>query len=115
MVIDFNKIEATANFKFKGGEGTTKIRSHFDGLNKIMYGRLEAGSSIGYHKHESNSEAIYITKGVARCLYDGAEELLVAGQCLYCARGHSHSLENASDREPLEYFAVVAEQPANNQ
>ena len=26
-----------------------------------------------------------------------------------CPQGHSHSLINASDTEPLEYFAIVPE------
>lgn len=111
MVIDFNKMDETATPNFKGGEGITKMRVQYDGLNKIMYGHLDVGCTIGYHTHEENSEMIYITKGRARCRYDDTEETLTAGQCLYCARGHSHSLENASDSEPLEYFAVVAEQP----
>ena len=111
MVIDFSKIEETATPNFKDGEGITRMRTQYDGLNKIMYGRLLPGCTIGYHAHEANSEAIYITRGTARCLYDGGEERLVAGQCHYGPRGHSHGLINASDSEPLEYFAVVAEQP----
>ena len=111
MVIDFNQIEETAMPNFKGGEGITRMRTQYDGLNKIMYGRLDVGCTIGYHTHEANSEMIYITHGTARCLYDGGEEHLTPGQCHYCPRGHSHGLINASDNEPLEYFAVVTEQP----
>lgn len=112
MKIDFNLIAETAMPNFKGGEGVTRMRTQNDGLNKIMYGRLDVGCTIGYHTHDGNSEIIYITRGTARCLYDGGEELLAPGQCHYCPRGHSHGLINASDSEPLEYFAVVAEQPA---
>ena len=111
MIIDFGEIEETAMPNFKGGEGITLMRTRYDGLNKIMYGRLMPGCTIGYHTHEANSEAIYITRGTARCLYDDGEERLTTGQCHYCPRGHAHSLINASDTEPLEYFAVVAEQP----
>ncbi len=111
MKIDFSSIEENVVPNFKGGDGSTCMRTFFDGLNKIMMGRLEVGCSIGYHKHEANSEAIYITSGVARCLYDDGEERLVAGDCTYCPRGHSHGLINASNSEPLEYFAIVAEQP----
>lgn len=107
MVIDFDKIEEVATPNFKGGEGITHMRTQFDGINKIMYGRLDVGCTIGYHAHEENSEVIYITRGTARCLYDGGEERLTAGQCHYCPQGHSHGLINASDSEPLEYFAVV--------
>lgn len=90
------------------------MRTQDDGLNKIMYGRLDVGCTIGYHTHEANSEVIYITRGVARCFYDNGEERLTAGQCHYCPRGHAHALQNASLTEPLEYFAVVTQQPENN-
>ena len=109
MVIDFNKIEEVANPQFKGGEGDTMFRTFNDGQNKIMRGRLEVGCSIGFHKHETNSEIIFILSGEARCLYDDGEERLVPGQCHYCPLGHSHSLINASSTEPLVFFAIVPE------
>ena len=111
MKIDFPNIEESVMPHFKGGDGDTVSRIFFDGLNKIMQGRLEVGCSIGYHKHESNSEIILVTSGMARCLYDDGEETLVAGECHYCPRGHAHSLINASTVEPLLYFAIVPEQP----
>ena len=70
MFIDFKNIEESVMPQFKGGEGDTRSRIFFDGLNKIMLGRLDVGCSIGYHKHETNSEVILITSGEARCLYD---------------------------------------------
>ncbi|MCR4813182.1 MAG: cupin domain-containing protein [Bacteroidales bacterium] len=110
MFIDFDKIEQEAVPHFKGGEGVTKTRAFYDGVNKIMKGCLEPGCSIGYHCHEDNCEMIYILSGEARCLYDDGEERLIAGQCHYCPKGHSHSLINASATEPLTYLAVVPEQ-----
>ena len=65
MIIDFSKIEETVSPRFKGGEGDTKSRTFFDGVNKIMRGRLDVGCSIGYHKHETNSEVFFITSCVA--------------------------------------------------
>lgn len=110
MIIDFNTIEEVANPQFKGGEGDTMFRTYNDGQNKIMRGRLDVGCSIGLHKHESNSEIIFILSGEAHCLYDDGEERLVPGQCHYCPKGHSHSLINASATEPLLFFAIVPEQ-----
>ena len=110
MIIDFNTIEEVANPQFKGGEGDTMFRTYNDGQNKIMRGRLEPGCSIGYHKHETNSEIIFILSGEARCIYDEGEERLVPGLCHYCPKGHSHSLINASATEPLLFFAIVPEQ-----
>ncbi len=110
MVIDFSNIELNVMPHFKGGEGDTKSRIFFDGMNKIMLGCLEPGCTIGYHCHDTSSEMIYILGGQARCLYDDGEELLSPGQCHYCPKGHSHSLINASTTEPLTYFAIVPEQ-----
>lgn len=109
MIIDFKHIEESVMPHFKGGDGDTRSRIFFDGLNKIMLGHLDVGCSIGYHKHETNSEVFLILSGEARCQYDGGEERLKAGDCHYCPRGHSHSLINASDSVPLEYFAIVPE------
>ena len=81
MVIDFNKIEEVAHPQFKGGEGETWFRMFNDGTHKVMRGRLEPGCSIGFHRHESNSEVIFILSGSARCLYDDGEERLGAGEC----------------------------------
>ena len=110
MKIDFDQIEETVTPHFKGGEGETRCRMLFDGVNKIMRGCLMPGCTIGYHCHETSSEMIYILSGEARCLYDDGEEQLLPGQCHYCPKGHSHSLINASSTEPLTYFAVVPEQ-----
>ena len=116
MKIDFNLIEEVANPQFKGGEGDTMFRTFNDGMNKIMLGRLEPGCSIGYHRHETNSEIIFVLSGEARCRYDDGEpgvrvdEKLVPGQCHYCPKGHAHALVNASPTNPLTFYAIVPEQ-----
>ena len=106
MIIDFTKIEETANPNFKGGEKEYNVRTHLDGNNRIMKGRLVPGASIGYHKHEGSSEIIFILSGQGKVLYDGGEERVQAGDCHYCPEGHSHSLINDSENE-LVFYAVV--------
>lgn len=109
MVIDFDKMEETRLNKFKGGVGDTVSKMRVDELGKIMYGKLEPGCSIGLHKHETNSEIIYILSGTADYIYDDTTEKAVAGQCHYCPKGHSHSMIN-NGSEDLIFFAVVPEQ-----
>ena len=109
MIIDLKGMETTVLPNFKGGEKECKAKMYFDGTTRILHGTLEAGASIGYHKHETNSEIIFILSGEARCLYDDGEERLSAGQCHYCPVGHSHALINASSSEPLIFFAIVPE------
>ena len=94
---------------FKGGEKSLYAKMFHDEKNRIIYGKLIPGASIGVHTHETNSEIIYITKGTGRVLMDGEYEKLEAGMCHYCPKGHTHSLMNDSDAE-LEFFAVVPEQ-----
>lgn len=109
MKIDFKLMEEGVAHEFKGGKGDFISKTENDGLNKIIYGKLTKGSSIGLHTHETNSEIIYILEGNGKCLYDDTEEQLSAGDCHYCPKGHAHSLINDSD-DVLTFFAIVPEQ-----
>jgi quercetin dioxygenase-like cupin family protein len=105
MKINFGEIETQKLPGFKGGEGEFIVKMFTDGA-KIMRGTLEPGSTIGYHKHEGNCEIIYILSGDGKCLYEGGEEVLNAGDAHYCPDGKSHSLIN-NGVENLEFFAIV--------
>lgn len=109
MILDFNEMEYEVIPNFKGGEKETAAKMNFDGMNRIMKGKLIPGASIGLHTHESNSEIVYILEGKGKVIYDDGEERLVAGMCHYCPKGHTHSLINDSDSDLL-FFAVVPEQ-----
>lgn len=109
MRIEFDKINEAEIPGFKGGEGVFRPRMYTDDLAKIMRARLEPGASIGMHTHDTSSEIIFILNGTGKVLYDGGEERLVAGDCHYCPKGHTHSLINDSD-DMLEFYAVVPEQ-----
>lgn len=105
MKINFSEMETQRFPSFKGGNGEFIVKMFTDSA-KIMRGTLEPGSTIGYHKHEGNSEIIYILSGSGKCLYEDGEETLSAGDAHYCPNGKSHSLIN-NDVENLEFFAVV--------
>ena len=109
MIIDFNQADWTANEGFKGGEGIFYNKAYFDGVNKMMNGKLPAGASIGYHKHEGTCEIIFILQGEGTVIYDGEKSPVKAGQCHYCPEGHEHSLIN-SGSEDLLFCAVVPKQ-----
>ena len=109
MIIDFDQIEETRIPRFRGGNGDTIARMHADDNGKIMYGKLEPGSSIGLHTHETSSEIIYILRGKADFLYDDGTESVSVGGCHYCPKGHSHSMIN-NGPDDLVFFAVVPEQ-----
>lgn len=106
MLIDFSALEEVRIPQFYGGEQEVAARMSVDENGKIMCGRLEPGSSIGRHTHETSSEVVYILQGTGKALYDDGEEALRPGVCHYCPKGHAHSLIN-DGTEPLTFFAVV--------
>lgn len=110
MKIEFTKEKETVTANFKGGKKNTITKTFFDGKNKIIFGKLEVGATIGMHCHETSSEIIYILSGDGKVLFDDTVEFLKPGDCHYCPKGHSHSLQNNSSTEYLEFFAVVPEQ-----
>lgn len=109
MKVDFNNIEENTIPNFKGGEKEFAAKMFFDGLNRIMKGRLTPGASIGLHTHDTSSEIMFITKGSGCVIYDGERIALNAGDVHYCPKGHSHTLINDSDSD-LEFSAVVPQQ-----
>lgn len=109
MILNFKEMEEKRLPEFRGGAGDTIAKLWTDELGKIMYGRLEPGSSIGLHRHETNSEIIYILRGEADFLYDEGTEKTSAGGCHYCPKGHAHSMINRGG-EDLVFFAVIPEQ-----
>lgn len=108
MIIDFKKLEETIVPHFKGGEGRYIMKHYTDENVKIMFGKLEPGSSIGLHRHETNSEVMYILSGVATFIYEGQEEVVLPGQVHYNPKGKEHTLMNKGT-EDLTFFAVVPE------
>ena len=109
MIIDFKNIEEVAMKNFKGGDGEINGRMFFDGTNRIMLARVEKGNSIGYHKHETSSEIIYVLEGIATINMEGSAESVKAGEVHYCKKGLSHSLTN-NQEETLKILCVVPEQ-----
>lgn len=109
MIIDFKDINDTVIKNFKGGEKEVSARMHVDEKNRIMYGRLIPGASIGLHTHDTSSEIIYVLQGTAKVLYDGKYEEVKKGMCHYCPKGHSHSFINDGNEDVI-IFAVVPEQ-----
>lgn len=109
MLIEFNKLEDTVLQNFYGGEKELSAKMFVDERNKILYGKLEPGATIGLHTHETGSEIIYILQGEGKVLYDNGYEPLTVGSCHYCPKGHNHSLINDSQGD-LVFFAVVPQQ-----
>ena len=116
MIIDFNKMEVTVLPNFKGGEKEFAANMFFDGTNRIFKGKLIPGATIGMHTHDDSCEVIFILEGNGRIVEKepGAPTETVspvgAGDCLYCPKGHSHSLQNTSENSDLIFYAAVPKQ-----
>lgn len=116
MTIDFNKMEVTVFPNFKGGEKEFAANMFFDGINRIFKGRLVPGATIGMHTHDDSCEVIFILEGKGTIVeknHDSEIETVApvaAGDCLYCPKGHSHSLQNTYDDCDLVFYAVVPKQ-----
>ena len=104
--IDPNNIEVKAMENFKGGEGTLMMKMFQDGENRIMFCTMPAGSSVGYHTHDSSFEVVLVEKGTATILFDSIEYTYSEGQAHYCPKGHSHSITNATDSDLVLYNVV---------
>ena len=115
MILKFDEIEVSHLPEFKGGEKELAANMFFDGTNRIFKGRLVPGASIGVHTHDDSCEVIFILSGKGSILEkepgasEGTLRSVTAGNCLYCPKGHTHSLMNTSD-EDLVFYAVVPKQ-----
>ena len=111
MIIRFDEITESVLPAFKGGDKEFRANMYFDGQNRLFKGRLVPGASIGLHTHEDSCETIFILSGKGSILEieDGQETLkeVLPGDCLFCAKGHSHSLRNPSETEDLVFYASV--------
>lgn len=108
-MIDFNELEEKVLPHFKGGEKEMRSSAWADDLNRLMRNTLAPGASIGLHKHETNSEIIYVLQGTARAVIDGKEERLAPGLVHYCAKGHEHTIINEGKCD-FVFLAILVNQ-----
>ena len=113
MIIQFDKMDVTVLPNFKGGEKEFVANMFFDGTNRMFKGRLVPGATIGMHTHEDSCEVIFILEGKGTIVEKGTEmetetvSPVAAGDCLYCPKGYTHSLQNTSEEGDLVLYAVV--------
>ena len=118
MIIRNNDIEVSHLENFKGGEKHLEAQMYFDGTNRILTkAKLVPGASIGLHTHDDSCEVIFILSGKGLLYEVGPDQAetgwqeVQPGDCLYCPKGHTHSLMNAdSSDSDLIFYAVVPKQ-----
>ena len=86
-------------------EGSTEYRVVIAGSRSFdNYDRLSAELD----QYLKGKENVTIISGTATFYYDGEAETVAEGQVHYCPEGHSHYMENNTDKD-LCYLAIVPE------
>ena len=104
MFIDFEKITTTTIANFRGGEKEFNAKIYNDAVNKIMQVTLVPGASIGMHKHEQESEIVYVLQGTGKAIYDTSEEEEEIDIEEVIARISERELELADSKEKLNSY-----------
>lgn len=109
MHIDFSKLPVKELKNFYKGEGSIFSKIVLEDKNKIMYGTMPVGSSIGEHTHVDNCEMFYVLKGKVKVICDGIEEFIEENNLHYCPQGHTHTIINDTNVE-VAYLAIIPRQ-----
>jgi mannose-6-phosphate isomerase-like protein (cupin superfamily) len=111
MVIHRNEMKTEDKEKMRDGEGSTHLTYLLDGStqkNARMFAEvtLEQGCSIGYHRHDSETEYYFILSGTGSVNDDGKEVEVKQGDSIITGNGASHSIKNTGS-VPLVFHAVI--------
>ncbi|MHC6202309.1 cupin domain-containing protein [Breznakiellaceae bacterium SP9] len=111
MVINRKDMKVEEKEKMRGGEGSTHFTYLLDGAketNARLFAEvtLQPGSSIGYHKHETETEYFFILSGQGTVNDDGTEVIVQQGDSIITGHGASHSITNTGST-PLVFTAVI--------
>lgn len=99
--------------KMRGGDGHVTITHFFDEANDLRSGlrlcaklELEAGSSIGFHRHENEEEMFVVLAGRAEIDDDGTKVAVQAGDTILTGNA-GHAVRNPGP-DKLVLLAVIA-------
>ena len=111
MVIHRNEMKVENKERLRDGEGTVRITHLVDSdtqknVRMLAEITLEPGCSIGYHRHDSETEYYFILSGVGTVNDDGNEVVVRQGDSVVTGNGASHSIKN-SGSVPLVFTAVI--------
>ena len=110
LIKQSDKAEHKSNMR--GGKGNAKVFATplpEDGPVRLASRiELEPGTSIGFHRHETDEEVYAVASGEGIFYFDGGECPARAGDIFTTKKGMSHALKNTG-KTPLVFFAVIAE------
>ena len=69
---------------------------------------LKVGEDIGEETHQDTDQFFRIEKGNGKCLIDGHEYKLHAGDALLVPAGAKHNVNNTDEKETLQLYTLYA-------
>ncbi|GHT68041.1 hypothetical protein FACS1894110_14710 [Spirochaetia bacterium] len=111
MVIQRSEMRIEKREKVRDGEGTAAFTHLVDcekekNVKLLAELTLPPGASIGYHRHDSETEYYFILSGSGSVNDNGAERAVKAGDAIITGNGASHSIKNTG-AVPLVFHAVI--------
>ena len=111
MVINRSGMKVEDKERMRDGEGSTHFTYLLDGStqkNARLFAEvtLNPGCSIGYHRHDSETEYYFILSGTGTVNDDGKEVQVRQGDSIITGNGASHSIKN-SGSVPLVFHAII--------
>ena len=111
MVIQRKEMKTEVKERMREGDGSASITYLLDTENEkntrmLAEVTLNPGCSIGYHRHDSETEYYFILSGTGTVNDDGKEVQVKQGDSVITGNGASHSIKN-SGSVPLVFHAVI--------
>ena len=111
MIQSLDELPTTVREAIRNGTGRALFKEvlradDMSGVTAMSHLSLEPGATIGEHRHEGSEELYLVMSGHGHGSLDGARAPIGPGSFWVVRDGHTHGLENTSDR-PLEILAVL--------
>ena len=111
MVRKVNTVEVEG---LAGGKGIAIVNHIVPAEDLYGHGRMYAkvellpGASVGWHRHEGETEPYYILSGKGLFIdNDGSKTEVGEGDVCTILPGQCHSIENISEDEKLVFMALI--------
>ncbi|MDR0642285.1 MAG: cupin domain-containing protein [Treponema sp.] len=104
-------MKTETKLKMRDGEGSVNFTYLADcekerNIRMLAEAVLPPGASIGYHRHDNETEYYLILSGTGEVNDDGTVKPVKAGDAMITGDGASHSIKNTGS-VPLVFHAVI--------
>jgi mannose-6-phosphate isomerase-like protein (cupin superfamily) len=104
-------MKSETKVKMRDGEGSVNFTYLVDcekekNIRMLAEAALPPGASIGYHRHDNETEYYLILSGTGEVNDNGTVKPVKAGDAMITGNGASHSIMNTGN-VPLVFHAVI--------